>query len=230
MRVPFVPGPLAARPRLVGAIAVGVVAALALILVPNTLHWTSRAIVVWDLACGVFVAATLLGMRGRDAGAMCARAAFEDEGGAAILQLSLLAVLASLGAVAAELHFAKDADGLEKLVRSGLAIGTMALSWTFMQLIFTLHYAHEFYAPQQAGAGKTKGPSTRGGLLFPGTEAPDYWDFLHFAMVIGVASQTADIQFTSKALRRIGTVHSVIAFGFNTLVLALAINLLASLF
>jgi uncharacterized membrane protein len=98
----------------------------------------------------------------------------------------------------------------------------VALSWLLVQFIFALHYAHEFYAP---GADQQ-----RGGLAFPGNEAPDYWDFVHFAVVIGVAAQTADIAFTSKTLRRIGTVHSLVAFAFNTLVLALSINLAASLF
>ena len=69
-----------------------------------------------------------------------------------------------------------------------------------------------------------------GGLKFPGDQEPDNWDFVHFAVVIGVASQTADIAFTAKRLRRIGTVHSVISFTFNTAVLALTINLLAGLF
>ena len=63
------------------------------------------------------------------------------------------------------------------------------------------------------------------GLQFPGGEPPDYWDFLHFAVVIGVACQTADIAFTGKNLRRIGTVHGLVAFSFNTAVLALTINL-----
>jgi uncharacterized membrane protein len=66
--------------------------------------------------------------------------------------------------------------------------------------------------------------------LFPGKEAPDYWDFLHFSIVIGVASQTADIAFTDKALRRLGTAHSLFAFAYNTVIVALTINLLAGLF
>ncbi|MFX8664596.1 DUF1345 domain-containing protein, partial [Acinetobacter baumannii] len=85
-------------------------------------------------------------------------------------------------------------------------------------LIFALHYAHEYYAEGDDGA-------VGAGLAFPGKGDPDYWDFLHFSLVIGVASQTADIAFTTKALRRIGSVHSLIAFAFNTVVLALTINL-----
>ena len=67
-------------------------------------------------------------------------------------------------------------------------------------------------------------------LLFPGTANPDYGDFLYFSFTIAVASQTADIAFTSKGLRRLGTVHSLVAFAFNTVIVALTINLLAGLF
>jgi uncharacterized membrane protein len=73
-------------------------------------------------------------------------------------------------------------------------------------------------------------PGDAGGLSFPGKGAPDYWDFLHFSIVIGVASQTADIAFTDKGLRRLGTAHSLFAFAFNTVIVALTINLMAGLF
>jgi len=46
---------------------------------------------------------------------------------------------------------------------------------------------------------------------------------------IGLAAQTADVAFTGKGLRRLGAVHSLIALVFNTLILALTINLLAGL-
>jgi uncharacterized membrane protein len=93
-----------------------------------------------------------------------------------------------------------------------------------MQYVFALHYAHEYYDPDENCAGDSKG------LAFPGGEPPDYWDFLHFSIIIGVAAQTADIAFTSKGLRRIGTLHSLVAFAFNTVIVALTINLLAGLF
>ena len=122
----------------------------------------------------------------------------------------------------------RSVDGVAALTQDlnpGLAGVTVALSWFVMQLVFALHYAHRYYSPDDL-----PGPRGRAqGLKFPGGEDPDYWDFLHFSVVIGTAAQTADIEFTSKPLRRIGTVHSLIAFTFNTVVLALSINLLASL-
>ena len=53
---------------------------------------------------------------------------------------------------------------------------------------------------------------------------------MHFALVLGATSQTADISFTSREMRRIGTWHTLIAFGFNTAILATMINLAAGLF
>jgi len=102
----------------------------------------------------------------------------------------------------------------------------VAVSWFLVQLIFALHYAHEYFMPVDPDGQDT----CAGGLAFPGDEVPDFWDFLHFSIVIGVASQTADIGWTRRTLRRIGTVHCVIAFVFNTAVLALGINLVAGLF
>ena len=141
-----------------------------------------------------------------------------------ILALVITAAAASIWVIAAELSAAKADEGLIRALRVALVFATVAASWFTVQLIFALHYAHEYYAPDHDS------PNDAQGLLFPGGEAPDYWDFVHFSVVIGVASQTADIAFTSKPLRRIGTVHGLVAFTFNTVVLALTINLLASLF
>lgn len=87
--------------------------------------------------------------------------------------------------------------------------------------MFALHYAHDYYLAEDGGM-----PS---GLDFPGGHAPDYGDFLYLACVIGTSGQTADVSFTSRAMRRIGTVHCVLAFVFNTTILALTINIASGL-
>jgi uncharacterized membrane protein len=212
----------AVRPRLTSSLLVGLATAVLLGAIPNRLSWSTDAILAWDMTCAVFIAAGLASMRNATEASISARAAAQDEGRHMILALVLLAAAASVGAVALELSIAKEAHGVEKGARVTLAFLTVVASWLVVQMIFAFHYAHQYY---------TKGRTGRlGGLGFPGKEAPDYWDFLHFALVIGVASQTADVAFTSKPLRRMGTIHSVVAFVFNTIVLALTINLAASLF
>ena len=224
--LPKMLGPLATRPHLCGALALGVLVGAGLMLFPNDLRWSTKAIFAWDAAWGVFVITMLRDMARSDIARIQARAATQDEGQGFILTLAVVAAAASIAAVAGELSLAKADQGLVKSCRVALAFLTVAGSWFFVQLVFALHYAHQYYAPDDD-------PTTdvpRGGLGFPGKAKPDYWDFVHFSVVIGVASQTADITFISKPLRRIGTLHSVIAFTFNTVVLALTINLLASLF
>lgn len=234
MSTPPAPWPLATlrafrdRPRLLTALTVGAVLAAVLYGLPNKLAWSTRDILIWDCAALTFI----IGM----VGMMCdcgvdriqARAAAQDEGRGLTLILSVLSAALSVFAIGAELGLAKGDHGTLKALRVVLAFATIAVSWFFTHLIFALHYAHEYYSPETCS--DQDGRTERGGLAFPGGEPPDYWDFLHFAVVIGVACQTADVAFTSKPLRRIGTIHGALSFVFNTVVLALTINLLAGLF
>ena len=220
-------GPFASRPRLTSGIGIGLLAFVVSSFVPIDLEASSRAIICWDLTCLWFIVLTLLHMRRQSQEDLKANVAAQDEGQGFIVAFVLIAAAASLYAVALELSFAKDAHGMAKDLRIALAISSVALSWFMTQLIFALHYAHEYYAPDKTTPEED---DVIGGLNFPGGQEPDNWDFVHFATVIGVASQTADIAFTKKRLRRIGTVHGIISFSFNTAVLALTINLLAGLF
>lgn len=219
-------GPFGSRPRLVTAIGLGVASGLLLAVVPSPLDPTTRAILAWDVGCVAFVGMTLRRIARRDAPYIRGIAKAQDEGQGMILALVLALSAASLLAVADELSQAKHAHGIAKVLRVALASGSVSVSWFVTQLIFALHYAHEYYAPD---AGDGPATPQRGGLKFPDDDEPDYWDFIHFAVVIGVASQTADVAFTSKLMRRIGTVHGLVAFTFNTVILALTINILAGL-
>ena len=218
-------GPFASRPRLVGAILVGLAAGLGLTLAPTALAPSTRVILAWDAACSWVIGAGLAGMSGRRGRDIQLRAAEQDDGRGLILGLVLLAAAASLAAVGMELSAAKADHGLFKAVRVAFAFYTVAASWFVVQLIFAIHYAHEYYSPGDGAAG-----TIRRGLKFPEGGERDYWDFLHFSVVIGVACQTADISFDSRTLRRVGTVHSLLAFAFNAIVLALTINLWAGIF
>ena len=141
------------------------------------------------------------------------RAAINDEGAIALLALTTAAALASLAAVVAELGHTPSA------YKIALGIGTILLSWTFVHVIFALHYAYEFYADR----------AQTGGLVLPGIADPDYWDFLYYSLVVAMTAQVSDVQITSKAIRRLTTLHGVISFFFNLTVLALTVNIVSSL-
>src|SRR5262249_25336050 len=140
----------------------------------------------------------ILKMRGVKPDHIARHAAESDEGRHFVLFASLAAVIISGVVIVAEA--AATAVG-PKTVHVAFVFLTVALSWLFIHTTFALHYTHEFYGPDDDGEG------TRGGLLFPGCDQPDFWDFWHFALVIGVANQTADVQISSQSIRRIVTLH-----------------------
>src|SRR5882762_6269633 len=107
-----------------------------------------------------------------------------------------------------------------------LALGTVIFSWSVVHTAFGLRYAHAFYGDSDdPGADKRAG-----GLLFPGSEQmPDYFDFAYFSFVVGMTCQVSDVQVTSRRMRRLTLMHSVLSFGFNTVILALLVNTVSSL-
>jgi len=132
-----------------------------------------------------------------------------------------VSAIASLAAVVAELGVASQAPGGASWTEVALGMVTILLSWAFMHTIFALHYAHEFYG---------EGRDTKvGGLVFPGTGEPDYWDFLYFSLVIAMTSQVSDVQISSRSIRRLATIHGAISFFFNLTVLALTVNMVSNL-
>jgi uncharacterized membrane protein len=212
------------RRRLMSALAAGLVVGGGLRVLEPSWSPATTMIVAWDVTCLVFLFSILPLMRRDGPDDIRAHSAQQDQGRLAILTLVLSAAAVSIWAIAQQLTLAKAEHGLLRTSHVGLAFVTVVLSWFMVQFVFALHYAHEYYDPDEGCVGDS------GGLTFPGGEAPDYWDFLHFSIIIGVAAQTADIAFTSKGLRRIGTLHSLVAFAYNTVIVALTINLLAGLF
>jgi uncharacterized membrane protein len=153
------------------------------------------------------------------------RARTSDEGKSFILVLTSLAAIAAIAAIIAQLAIVKDLSGTIKGLH--IALATIISAWFFIHLTYALHYAHEYFDEYFAEPGRPT--AERGGLVFPGTKNPGYFDFLYFSYVIGVACQTADVIITSQAMRRVALVHCVLAFFFNSAVLALTINIAAGL-
>lgn len=211
---------LIVRPRLMAMITIFVVLAVGL---PFVVHWRWPTImlVAWNAAVGFHLVLMMVMMARSDGHTTLRRAQRLDEGALTILSLSAVAGLAGLLAILAELAVVKDQTGFWRLAHIGLAGVTVFSSWSFIHVMFALHYAHEWMLASATG----KEP----GLRIPAEDKPDYWDFLYVAVVVGTSGQTADVEFTSKPMRRLGLAHCVLAFFFNATVLALTINIAASL-
>ena len=109
-----------------------------------------------------------------------------------------------------------------------LVFASIGASWMFVQTAFAVRYAHIYCTERALQDQNAKPESNYEPILFPGGQEPDGHDMLHFAVIIGVATATADIDIVSKTVRRLSTLHSIYSYFFSACVLALVINLTAS--
>ncbi len=214
-----------ARPRLFICLLIGIVAGF---LFPHAWHMATRVLLAWNLATILFLVSIGIMMAHAHPDTIRRNAALQDEGKSIMLTSSIIAACASIAAIIVQLGAVKDSTGPLKYMHLGLACSTIVSSWAFVHVSFALHYAHEYF--DEWRVNKSSESTNRGGLGIPGlNDLPDYIDFLYFSFVIGVASATADINITSRPIRRTALVHCVVAFFFNMAILGLTINIAAGL-
>lgn len=184
-------------------------------LVPGD-DWRDAVAMAFDGAAALFLLSLIPLLRHADAAAMRRHAANNDANRLLVLVLTSLLTGIVMAAITGEMAAAQTGDPLAiaKLV------GTLLLIWLFANSVYALHYAHAFYMPDEDGGEDS------GGLDFPGTKTPDYWDFAYFAFTLGMTFQTSDVEVHARALRKVTLLHSFAAFVFNIGVIAFTINVL----
>ncbi len=73
-----------------------------------------------------------------------------------------------------------------------------------------------------------RGNAAGGELHFTGTEHPRFVDYFYLAVQISTTFSTSDVTISTSRMRRMVAVHSLIAFTFNTVIVALLVSLLIS--
>jgi uncharacterized membrane protein len=204
----------------------GIVAIGVFLLMPLTFRLADRLTSAWVVGVAMFLSFTALAVIGAPPERLRERARRLDPRRWVILALIVAAATVSLFALGFTLQKPANETASGLIWRLALAGLAVAASWTVTHTTFALHYAHHYY-----GDGPAPGAEDdRGGLAFPGGELPDFLDFLYFAFVVGMTCQVSDVQVTSRQMRRLTLLHGVLSFFFNTIILALAVNLLASSF
>ncbi len=212
---------VASRPRLFIGLLCGLVAVP---MFPHGISNTTRAILAWDTGVVVYLvlAAFLFSTERLDR--IAADAAAQEEGEWTIFSLTIAAVAFSFAAIVSEFaSIAKDMPPDQRDLHLALVVLTLFVSWLMTHTTFAFRYAHEYYEVSADGSGIV------GGLDFPGEKRPDYLDFLYFALVLGMTFQVSDVQITARKFRRLASVHGLLSFLFNTIILALTVNLAAGL-
>jgi len=206
--------------RLIVSIAVG---AIVWFLLPLD-DKVDRILAAWNAAGWLYITLLLVMMLRAEVEGIRRQATIEEESRAAALIITTLGAIFMFLAIVAQLSALHEESGLDRKVTFALSFSTILVSWLLVQVVFAVYYAHEFHSES-----RQKERGTGGGLKFSGQGIPDYLDFLYFSFVVGTTNQTSDTAVTSRAMRRVVMIHGLLSFFFNTMVIALTVNLTAQL-
>lgn len=186
--------------------------------------WT-LSIITWDVFATTALMFTWLTITMTPTERLRPRAREQDLSRMLIFIFMVVAACCSLFAVGFLLHSNKAEHRPHLGYHLALSLYAVVTSWLLAHTVFALRYAHTFY-------GDDEDPQTdlhAGGLEFPNEENPNYIDFAYFSFVIGMTFQVSDVVVTSREMRQLVLLHAILAFAFNTVILALAINTASSL-
>ena len=180
-------------------------------------------VLLWDIFAFTFVGASWLVFATHSIQHIKTEAKTEDGSRVLVFALILISSFASMFIVLM-LMLSDVSKSMPVAYYLPIVITAILMSWSLVHTVFTFHYANMFY-----DGDKQDNSKHLGGLDFPNESHPDYIDFAYFSFVIGMTFQVSDVQITSKTIRRITLFHSLLAFGLNTFVVALTINIVAGL-
>jgi uncharacterized membrane protein len=201
--------------RVLAAFGLGIVAS---VVAGFLTSWQATALIGWAVAAAAFLTAVWARIWGKDGAATAALATAEDPSRVVADLLLILASGASLIGVALALLEASGQEGATKAFTTGVAGVALVLSWTTVNTVFTLRYADLYYRDGE------------GGIDFHGESQPDFRDFSYLAFTIGMTYQVSDTTLTARAIRMTALRHALLSFVFVTSVVAMTINVVASLF
>ena len=136
-----------------------------------------------------------------------------------IISLSILAT-GTVGQVLTAVS--KHPQGQARLLL-GLSAAAVLLSWAVLHTVFGVHYARLYYEAKDIH-GRPFKEGRRSGFNFPGTETPNYIDFLYVSFTVALTYSMSDVVVENPLLRRIVLIHSLISFFFYSTVLAGVLN------
>jgi uncharacterized membrane protein len=200
-------------------------AAVALIALHGHASMATQVVICWSVFASACIALAWLVMSTQDPYEVRRGVSIQDASQTFLFSVVISAATVSLFAVFFILGSTKNLPAAKSAEYITLSIGAIVLSWALVHTLFSLRYAHLYYFD----AHKLERDKIEGGLIFPGDENPDYFDFAYFSFVIGMTCQVSDVNISSKRIRRLVIVHGLISFAFNTAILAMIVNIIASL-
>ncbi len=187
----------------------------------TSLHLLTSFMISWDSFNLIMIVSSWITFFKTSSKQLSALASNQDEALPASFIIVLISLCLSFFGTILLLMY-RNSVLIDKELHTIVSLVGVGLSWILLHTLFTLRYAHLYFITDEKN-------QPGGGLDFPKETKPDYIDFAYFSFTIGMTFQVSDISVSSQRIRRFVLVHSLIAFVFNTLIVALTINTIANL-
>jgi uncharacterized membrane protein len=215
--VPDGTGRASGAPASTRVITAAVAGGCAGVLVALPGDWQIGMLAGWDVTAALYVAWTWATIWHRDPAATARLALREDPGRATADALTLVASVASVLAVVLAIAAGRAGGSGSRDLRAGLAVVSVALSWSVVQTVFISHYARLYYSHPP------------GGIDFNQEAPPRYSDFAYLAFTVGMTFQVSDTDLQTPALRATALRQALLSYLLGAVILATTINLVAGL-
>jgi uncharacterized membrane protein len=134
--------------------------------------------------------------------------------------LLFIAIVSQMGLISAVVLLPQVRDGgLDSAPIIALnALGVVA-AWAVLNTAYALYYARMYYEDEE----------TPSDLEFPGDKEPGMLDFAYFSFTIGTSFAASDVKVISRRSRRVVLGHTILSFAYNTVLIAVVINVITDL-
>ena len=187
------------------------------------MEWITRVMISWNMFSTTLIIMSLVNFLTMEPRQIRLLIQNQDSSRVVVFSIVVISSVCSLVGILI-LLLGKGDWILNKYIESLVYISGVILSWLLLHMMFTYRYAHLYYHDEQFNSNKTV-PA----LIIPNEPNPDYLDFAYFSFVIGMTFQVSDINISSKHIRRVALIHSMLSFLFNTVIVALSINVIIDL-
>lgn len=171
----------------------------------------------WDIAAVIYLVMVWVAVYRMNAEVTARMAGREDPSNPVAELVVVAASIAALVAVAFALVRAGQTTGSTKALLIGLGVVSVVVSWLVVHTVYMLRYARSYYG------------EPAGGIDFNEADRPAYLDFAYFSFTIGMTFQVSDTNLTAKPVRRTALRQGLISYLFGAIIIALVINIVASL-
>ena len=188
---------------------------------------TIGALYCWITFCStvlLFAWVTILAKHPKDTGIIASE---QDGGYWLIFVIIILTALTSLFAMLYLLNSKSTTVNGAFVINLTQAMVAVFLSWLLIHTLFAIRYAGMYYTKALGETDESK--EYRRGLMFPGTDMPDFLDFTYFSFTLGMSFQVPDVNITTSQFRRLSLVHSFFSYIYSTAIIAISFNIISEL-